>query len=135
MTVPRRPFSWEGDDDPVPLHHSPSGPGPGVPADIADEAETVVRDAQEEMARQDTDPYMTVPPEVIAPPAGEEFSGSGLRHHLDRSLSRRGLATLAVVTCLFAFAHGWVTGASASPGSTGSACDADHCRTHSTTKD
>jgi hypothetical protein len=88
------------------------------PAGVFEEAEGVVRAAQDDLARQSTDPYMTLP----------DFGGTSTRgpNRLQRSLSRRVLVGLSVVTVLVAFGHGWHVGSLVAD--TAASCDVPHCR-------
>ena len=121
MRLPREPFSWDGDgEEPVSLNE------PGGDADasgeLINEAEAVVREAQDAIAREDTDPYLTIPHHVVPPPPstpGQGRTGSPLMHRV----SRRTLAILLTSSCVLAFAHGWSVGsAHAAP-----PCDSPHC--------
>ena len=102
MRLPREPFSWDGEDEPIPLSE-------GEPSDveIVQHAETVVREAQEEIARQDTDPFMTIPPGIER---GDELSPGPRTRSLSRHAVRRAVvAAFLLASCLIAFTHGWAT--------------------------
>ena len=120
MRLPREPFSWDGDgEEPVSLN--PVGDA-GAAGELINEAESVVRGAQDAIAREDTDPYMTIPVDVVPPPPSPPGPG---RTPLPLTLrvSRRTLALLVSGSCVLAFAHGWTVGsASAAP-----PCDSAHC--------
>lgn len=122
MNLPREPFAWdEGGDLPVPL----GGSNLEVPvsAQILSDAERVVLDAQADIARQDTDPTITIPAGTSddAAPASPLINFSSAR-----SLSHRGLAITLAFACALAFLHGWSVGASAaSPPS--QSCGSHHC--------
>lgn len=126
MSLPREPFSWEGDDDiPIPLDDA----GLDVPESREGEevlvvAESVVRDAQDAIARQDTDPTLTLPdpvPEVLA--AAVPHSPRRFPAPAPRAVK----AALLAAGCAVAFAHGWSVGATAAAGEPPSTCDANHC--------
>ena len=114
MRLPREPFSWDGEDEPIPLNEPKAGE-----AEIVQDAETVVREAQEELARQDTDPYMTIPPAIET--GGELSGGPRTRSLLKPAVRRAAVAALLSASCLIAFTHGWATGARAG------ACGPTHC--------
>ena len=126
MRLPREPFSWDGDgDEPVSLN-GPVGDA-DASGELINEAEAVVREAQDAMAREDTDPYMTIPHDVVPPPPsapGQGRTGSRLMHRV----SRRTLALLLTGSCVLAFAHGWTVGSAhaATP------CDPAHCHLRDT---
>jgi hypothetical protein len=126
MNLPREPFSWDGDGDlPVPL--GPSTPELPVTAQILSEAETVVRDAQAAIGRQDTDPTVTIPAR------SSDGLGPGSRRidlitKFARPLSRRSLAVTLTVGCALAFLHGWSVGARAAEPPPANSCDAHHCQ-------
>jgi hypothetical protein len=118
MNLPREPFAWDGEEDlPVPLGTStPNDPGHPVSSQILSEAETVVRDAQAAISRQDTDP--TIP--LTNPARPSDDSGPGDRRidlmtRLVRPLSRRSLAVTLMMGCALAFIHGWSVGADTLP--------------------
>ncbi len=125
MTAPREPFSWDQDGDlPIPLG-IPTSDDVEIPVShqILSEAETVVRDAQGAIGRQDTDPTITIPDTD----SGKSAKGSPQVVARPRvSLSRRSLVITLTVACAFAFLHGWSVGARAKqpPPRT---CDAHHC--------
>ena len=113
MRLPREPFSWDGEDEPIPLNEGEPGD-----AGIVQDAEAVVREAQEDLARQDTDPYMTIPPSVET----EALSGGPRTQPLPNPAARRAiLAAVLSASCFIAFAHGWATGARANT------CGPTHC--------
>lgn len=123
MNLPREPFAWDGEDDlPVPLDGSPDVP---VGPQILSEAETVVREAQADIARQDTDPTITIPALSFDDQASESRR-IDLRFALP--LSRRSLAVALTFACALAFLHGWSVGASAAEDSPVKSCDAHHCQ-------
>lgn len=124
MNLPREPFAWdEGDDLPVPLG-DPDVEVPVTPQILSD-AERVVLDAQAEIARQDTDPTITIPTNDSDEPTPAsrliDFTAA-------RSLSHRGLAITLAFACVLAFLHGWSAGASAA-GPRSQSCVAHHCQT------
>jgi hypothetical protein len=119
MSLPREPFAWDGDHDlPVPLDDS--NPDLPVTSQILSEAETVVRHAQADMARQDTDPTITIPALV------SESRRINLR--IGWPLSRRSLEVTLTFACALAFLHGWSVGASAAENPPAKSCDAHHCQ-------
>jgi hypothetical protein len=124
MSLPREPFDWTGpEDEPISLDATPleSVRSEGAESVLV-EAEDVVRGAQEAIARQDTDPSVTLPsPSTLL----RVESRSGL---IGGSISRRSLAFLLTASCGLAFAHGWTTGASARPDPHSQSCDASHCQ-------
>ena len=105
MSLARQPFDWTGpDDEPVFLDAAPwEGLSREDGKGVLVEAEHVSRHAQEAIGRQDTDPSATRPPLRAEPRSGLVVS----------SLSRPKLVLLLSVSCGLAFAHGWMTGASA----------------------
>ncbi len=124
MNLPREPFAWdEGDDLPVPLDDS-NLEAP-VSSQILSDAERVVRDAQADIARQDTDPTITVPADVSDDPAP---ASPLIDFRLARPLSHRGLAVALAFACALAFLHGWSAGASAA-GARSQSCVSHHCPT------
>lgn len=131
MTLPREPFDWDGpEDEPIFLEVLPSesAPSEGWPK-IPDEAERLGRSAQAALARQGTDPSITIP---SPPPAFQPETAGGL---IARSLSRRTLALLLTMSCGLAFAHGWTTGAIARPNPHSHSCDAGHCQPNKSSKE
>lgn len=130
MTLPREPFSWDGAEDlPVPLDApTPDEPECAASPQILSEAETLVREAQEAIGRQVTDPTISIPaPAVACGDVGEESERSLSMTRAVRSLSRRSLAIALTVGCAFAFLHGWSVGATAAEHSHASSCDTHHC--------
>ena len=125
MSLPREPFSWDGDDVPVPLDDAGLDfPGCGGAEDVLVVAESVVNDAQDAIARQDTDPTLTLPEPDLTEPAYESPSSvPRSRPRFPRALK----ATLLAVGCALAFVHGWSVGAPAEAGEPASTCDAHHC--------
>lgn len=122
MNLPREPFAWDEDDDlPVPLDGSADVP---VAPQILSEAETVVRQAQADIARQDTDPTITIPA-LPSDDQAPESRRSDLRFAMP--LSRRSLAVTLTFACALAFLHGWSVGATAED-SPAKSCDAHHCQ-------
>lgn len=124
MSLPREPFDWTGpDDEPISLDATSfEHPQSEGTERVLVEAEGVVRSAQEAIARQDTDPSVTIPsPSTVL----RVESRSGL---MVRSISRRSLAFLLTASCGIAFAHGWTTGASARPNPHSQSCDGRHCQ-------
>lgn len=118
MRLPRQPYSWdEGDNRPVPPEHleDPSevrGEGP-----IAS-AEMVVREAQDAIAREDTDP--AIPQAVRTTTDGR----------LEELRPRR--IALVAAGCVLAFFHGWVTGSPPGPSGHTNSCGMDACDSVST---
>lgn len=126
MSLPREPFSWDGDDVPVPLDDAALDfPRSGETEEVLVVAESVVRDAQDAIARQDTDPTLTIPEPVPAEPAIEASSRPpwSLRERTPRAVK----AALLALGCALAFAHGWSVGATAEAGEPPATCDAHHC--------
>lgn len=124
MSLPREPFDWTGpDDEPISLDAmSFEHPQSEGTERVLVEAEGVVRSAQEAIARQDTDPSVTIPaPSTVL----RVESRSGL---MGGPISRRSLAVLLTAGCGLAFAHGWTTGVSASLKPRPQSCDASHCQ-------
>lgn len=109
MTGPRDPFSWDGEDEPIPLHDLPGGE---ASLEVLIVAEDVVRDAQESIARQDTDPTLDLP--SLRGQVNSSFPGESgtFAARIDRALPRRAVLAL-LAGCLLAFAHGWHVGARA----------------------
>ena len=127
MSLPREPFSWEGEDDrPVPLEGGIPDEVRVVSPDILSEAETVVRAAQQEMAREDTDPTIEIPLDsgVMTP----ETVGPRIVKALPTSRSPRGLTVLTAIGCVLAFIHGWSAGAKAAGRPPPNSCVAHHCQ-------
>ncbi len=125
MSLPREPFSWDEDGDrPVPLDDSgfSASEPPEVPV-VLTEAEKVVREAQEAMGRQDTDPIV-VPPSPVSP---EVTKPQGPSRRVGRRMARGSLIAVTAVGCLLAFAHGWSVGAQAGTGDQVDSCDVHHC--------
>jgi hypothetical protein len=123
MSLPREPFSWSGDEDrPIPLDGS-THDQPDLPvSQILSEAETVVRDAQEAIGRQDTAPTITIPVS-----GSDHLADGSVRTRSRPSLSRRSLAVTLTLGCALAFLHGWSVGASATEHPPARSCDAHHC--------
>jgi hypothetical protein len=131
MSLPREPFSWErGGDIPVPLGAAtPNDSEPLVSAEILNDAETVVRSAEEAMSRQDTDPAITFP--VFPAHGSTQRAGSAYPDaRFIGLLSRRTLTAILAMGCTLAFAHGWSVGAKAVEPSPSASCDANHCHAH-----
>lgn len=124
MSLPREPFSWDGDDDvPVPLDDAGfDHPQPREAEEIVVVAESVVRDAQDAIARQDTDPTLTLP-DPEEPATDVALAPSRFRARVTRVLK----ASLLAAGCALAFAHGWSVGATAVAGEPPATCDANHC--------
>ena len=113
MAVSDEP-SWPPDERPVPL----SGHGrDGSSGGIADEAEVLVRAARDAIAREDTDPYVTIA--QLGAAHGSEPEPQDRSH---RSVTRVAIA----LACALAFAHGWATGESRVRATAG-LCDSHHC--------
>lgn len=124
MSLPREPFAWDqGDDLPVPLEDS--NLEVPVTAQILSDAERVVLDAQADIARQDTDPTVTIPTVTSDDPAP---ATPLINFRVARSLSHRGLAISLAFGCALAFLHGWSVGASAA-GPRSQSCVSHHCQT------
>lgn len=116
MRTPRQPFSWDGDDEsPVPpdelLDLAPR---------IVDEAQAVVLEAQDAIAREDTDPFIAVTAPQAAHPTIGWFPP------LRRPIPKKALIACLLMACALAFAHGWAVGSS-TPLATSRTCDPDHC--------
>ena len=127
MSLPREPFSWDDErDQPVPLESVSDDEARVVSSDILSEAETVVRMAQEEIAREDTDPTIEIPPakDVIKLQAGGPQALTGPAN----SRSPKGLTILTAIGCVLAFIHGWSAGAGASGRPPPKSCVAHHCQ-------
>ena len=140
MTLPKEPFAWdeEPDEAPVPLvggtGESAGDEAVHPPAAIVEEAEVVVREGQDAIAREETDP--AIPLSLLATHAAP-FAASPT--HAEASVvSRSRLKKIAVIAaCAMAFAHGWHQGsrraepqaASQSFPVQGSStlCEPDHC--------
>lgn len=125
MSLPREPFSWDEDGDrPVPLDASgfSASEPPEVPV-VLTEAEKVVREAQEAIGRQDTDPIV-VPQGPVTPDASEPQRPS---RGVSRRMARGSLVAVTAVGCLLAFAHGWSVGAQAGLADQVDSCDVHHC--------
>lgn len=114
MSLHKEPFSWEDDpaESPVPLGDGTSDDMPGLTYDIAQEAEVVVRQAQDSLARVDTDP--AIPLRLLAAAAaGNRWAAVG---HMGGRLAdsgrraRRLRTVLVIAACLAALAHGWHEG-------------------------
>ena len=130
MTLPREPFSWDGDEDlPVPLDApTPNEPERAVSPQIVSEAESVVLDAQAAIGRQVTDPTITIPVSVLASDdLGDQPGATNSMPRSARSVSRRSLSIALTVGCAFAFLHGWSVGATAAEHPHASSCDTHHC--------
>ena len=125
MTLPREPFSWDGEDEqPVPLNPQDFDPGITEASAIVGEIKIAVGDARDASARQATDPAISHPVEAAKPPVNA-FGGQGGVG--GRALRGSALVISLVLGCLLAFAHGWTTGASARNDSPSGFCDAAHC--------
>ncbi len=125
MRLPREPFSWDGDDDlPVPLDGlgSSDSPEPTPAGEVLAVAESVVRDAQEAISRQDTDPNVILAEHARGRPRSNEPRA---RERFQPRLSRAHRAALLSLGCALAFAHGWGVGATAD--ASPSSCDRHHC--------
>lgn len=125
MSLPREPFSWDEDGDrPVPLDDSgfSTSEPPEVPV-VLSEAEKVVREAQEAIGRQDTDPIV-VPQSPVSPEVTKPQRPS---RRVSRRMARGSLAAFTAIGCLLAFAHGWSVGAQAGTGDRVDSCDVHHC--------
>lgn len=123
MNPPREPFAWdEGDDLPVPLDDS--NLEVPVAAQILSDAERVVLDARADIARQDTDPTMTIPIGASDDPAP---ASPPINFRLERPLSHRVLAITLAFACALAFFHGWSVGAGAA-GARSQSCVSHHCQ-------
>lgn len=112
MRLPRQPYSWdEGDDHPIPADLL------GDSVEASDEpiarAEMVVREAQDAIAREDTDPAIPVARQLVVDASFDR----------DSRLPKRALVA---VGCVLAFSHGWITGASSGSGY-GNACSTESC--------
>lgn len=113
VSLPREPFSWEGENDlPVPLDGSTPNEAEVVSPDTLSAAETVVRVAQQAIAREDTDPT-TVMPVLHKGVAPRGVSQLMVRVRVARRPSPRSLGLLTALGCALAFAHGWSVGARA----------------------
>lgn len=119
MSLPREPFTWDGDDDPISLDAARSEDGTLILGD----AETLVRDGQDEVAREDTEKV------VVASSSGEKSTLPVPRAvpALTLPTPRVALPLLLALACALAFLHGWSTGATASGLAPSSRCDAPHC--------
>ena len=115
MKTPKQPFSWDEDpnEQPVPMGQSEMG-GSSQHGDIAAEAEALVLQSQEAIAREDTEP--SIPVVTLADPNGEVVSADLSTDSISRQNSGRvwrfrktAAAGLAIACCL-AFAHGWSYG-------------------------
>jgi hypothetical protein len=133
MSLPREPFSWEGNNEqPVPLDRSGPNDAKPMAPDILSEAETVVRAAQQAIGREDTQPTITIPvPDrgVITSIVSRRFPG--------RTDGARSLSALALVTtagCAVAFLHGWSVGANTAEGAPSRSCVPHHCPVDSSGK-
>ena len=118
MKLPRQPFSWDGDDRPVPLGGQFTSPGQDP--DVVQEAEAVVRGAQDDLAREETDPYMSLPA-LAEDSALPTIVDSGRSQSPGRVVSRRVLAAFLSAACVAGFSHGWASAAQAD------ACGRGHC--------
>ena len=130
MTLPREPFSWDGDEElPVPLDApTPNDPERAVSPQILTEAETLVREAQAAIGREVTDPAISIPdPAVASGDVGEESERTLSMTRSVRPLSRRSLLTALSVACALAFLHGWSVGATAAEPRHTISCVAHHC--------
>lgn len=124
MRLPREPFSWDEDGD-VPVGLGPPTspkPEPALSSQILSEAESVVRAAQEAIAREKTN--LDTSPE---PDGGVPSSQPSPRKGFVRPISRGALAIILIVACALSFLHGWSVGAKAEQLPTRS-CDADPCQ-------
>lgn len=115
MSLPKQPFSWDDDRDetPIPLGENDGDEVVGMTAAVVEEAEVVVREAQDAIARQDTDPV--IPLSLLASGTKEfaaRLSAAGRRDlHSSSGTRRRPLKAVTVVAaCAIAFAHGWHQG-------------------------
>ena len=119
MTLPREPFSWEGDDDlPVPLGSSTHDGGEApVSPDVLSEAETLVRV-----------PQQTVPGPVLDGGVTPRDSRTRLMVSIIRPLSPRTLGLLMAGGCALAFVHGWSVGAQAAERPPPKSCVLHHCQ-------
>lgn len=126
VSLPREPFSWEGENDlPVPLDGSTPDEAEVVSPDTLSAAETVVRVAQQAIAREDTDPTTVMPVlhKGVAP-----RGVSQLMVRVARRPSPRSLGLLTAVGCALAFVHGWSVGARAAERPSPQSCVAHHCQ-------
>lgn len=124
MSLSREPFSWDDEgDQPVPLDDR------GLRDEIAEEpvvlqeAEAVVREAQDVIARQDTDPTIMLPE---PPSTTREAVADGPSRDIPRRTPRALVVTVAL-GCLLAFAHGWSVGSSPEANASVDSCDRSHC--------
>lgn len=125
MRLPREPFSWdEGEgEEPIFLDDPSAKMNPEAlgEAAVVAAAESHVREAQEALARQDTDPYSV---EGSAPNGAPAVRSLRLRR---QTLARSLRACLIAVLCAMAFAHGWSRGSAQAAAS----CEPSHCTSDS----
>lgn len=105
FTSPQEP----DEEQPVPLDALCGDPG----LSIVGEAEEVVRAAEDAIARQTTDPFIS-----IADLTGTPEAGTGPLH---RPIPARAISVLVLVAAVGAFGHGFAAGAQGR-------CDSAHCR-------
>lgn len=92
------------DDDLVPLGALAADPTP-TQERVVEDAETLVRGSEAELARVPTDPFMTIP----GPPPEERMSGlGGFRKVLHLRISPAVAVSVLSGGCLCAFGYGWV---------------------------
>lgn len=115
MRLPRQPFSWDDEDErPIPLSEPSGDSAEARSSRILEEAERLVRDAQDGLARQDTDPLIRIPPKPsgVAAPALATSIERAQEALMTRLLSRHAGAVLLALSCVVAFGHGWSVGSS-----------------------
>ena len=127
MSLPREPFSWDGENDqPVPLESEIDDEARVASPDILSEAETVVRAAEQQIAREDTDPTIEIPFDKGVVPPGTV--GPQIATGVASSRFSKGLTLLTAAGCVVAFTHGWSAGAKAAGRPPPKSCGAHHCQ-------